>query len=113
MQRYLPPVSALCVVVLLLIGARHLAAQGQAQDHAGHYEMTDIVFGSQLYAAQCVNCHGAGGDGVGGVNLRSGVIRRAPTDRELQSLVTNGVRGTAMPGFNFTMAEQAGIVAYI
>jgi putative heme-binding domain-containing protein len=113
MERCVRSLSALGAIVLLLVGARQLAAQGQPQDHAGQYDMSDIVFGSQLYAAQCVNCHGAGGDGVGGVNLRSGVIRRAATDRELQQLITNGIRGTAMPGFNFTMAEQTGIVAYI
>jgi len=105
--------SALCVVLLLAAGAKRLVAQNQAQDHAGQYEMSDIVFGAQLYAAQCVNCHGAGGDGVGGVNLRSGVIRRAATDRELQQLVTNGIQGTGMPAFKFTMAEQTGIVAYV
>src|SRR5207248_3084132 len=102
-----------CAVFLILAGARYLVAQRQAQDHAGQYEMSDIVFGAQLYAAQCVNCHGAGGDGVGGVNLRSGVIRRAGTDRELQTLITNGIQGTGMPAFNFSMAEQTGIVAYV
>src|SRR5262245_51289693 len=112
MQSLKVPIAGLCGVVLLLTGARHLIAQGQAQDHAGQYEMSDIVFGAQLYAAQCVNCHGAGGDGVGGVNLRTGV-RRASTDRELQQLITNGIRGTAMPSFNFSMAEQTGIVAYV
>src|SRR5260370_20083507 len=105
--------SALCAVLFLAAGASRLVAQNQAQDHAGQYEMSDIVFGAQLYAAQCVNCHGAGGDLVGGVNLRSGIIRRAATDRELQQLITNGIGGTGMPAFKFTMAEQTGIVAYI
>ena len=113
MHRSARPLPALCAVLLLAAGAARLAAQNQAQDHAGQYEMSDIVFGAQLYAAQCVTCHGAGGDGVGGVNLRSGVIRRAATDRELQQLVANGIRGTGMPAFRFTMAEQTGIVAYI
>jgi cytochrome c oxidase cbb3-type subunit 3 len=99
--------------LLSAAGAQRVIAQNQTQDHAGQYAMTDIVFGAQLYAAQCVNCHGANGDGVGGVNLRSGPIRRAPTDRELQSIVNNGIPGTGMPAFKFTMAEQTGIVAYV
>jgi putative heme-binding domain-containing protein len=127
----------LCVTVLSIAGTQPVFAQNQApaqtqvppsaqapppaqaptqvqpQDHAGQYAMTDIVFGSQLYAAQCVNCHGANGDGVGRVNLRSGPIRRAATDRELQQLITTGIPGTGMPAFNFTPAEQAGIVAYV
>ena len=113
MRSYARSLSVLCVILLLAAGVQRLLAQNPAQDHAGQYEMSDIVYGAQLYAAQCVNCHGAGGDGVGGVDLRSGTIRRAATDRELQQLVTNGIRGTAMPAFNFSMAEQTGIVAYI
>jgi cytochrome c oxidase cbb3-type subunit III len=105
--------SILAAALLSIAGAQRANAQNQAQDHAGQYAMADIVFGSQLYAAQCVNCHNANGDGVGGVNLRSGPIRRAATDRELQSIVTNGIPGTGMPAFNFTMAEQTGIVAYV
>ena len=35
------------------------------QGHPEDYVRADIVFGASLYAAQCVNCHGAG-DGVAG-----------------------------------------------
>jgi cytochrome c oxidase cbb3-type subunit III len=103
----------LCAALLAVAGAQRVIAQNPQQDHAGQYAMADIVFGSQLYAAQCVNCHGANGDGVGNVDLRSGPIRRAATDRELQQIVINGIPGTGMPAFNFTVAEQAGIVAYV
>lgn len=99
---------------VVIVGSMVLAAaQPQQQDHAGQYPMTDIVFGAQLYAAQCVNCHGANGDGVGAVNLRSGPLRRVTTDRELQNLITSGIPGTGMPPFKFTAAEQQGIVAYV
>lgn len=97
----------------LLAGSIAAPLAQQAQDHAGQYAMPDIVFGAQLYAAQCVTCHGANGDGVGSVNLRSGPIRRAATDRELQQLIANGIPGTGMPGFSLTPAEQQGIVAYV
>ncbi len=104
--------AGLCTVAALS-GAATSTAQTQSQDHAGQYAMADIVFGAQLYAAQCVNCHGANGDGVGNVNLRSGPIRRATTDRELQQLITTGIAGTGMPPFTFTQAELMGIVAYV
>lgn len=97
----------------LLTGLVALVSAQQAQDHAGQYAMPDIVFGAQLYAAQCVTCHGANGDGVGNVNLRSGPLRRVTTDRELQQLLATGIPGTGMPPFNFTAAEQQGIVAYV
>ena len=54
---------ALACAAVVWLGATALAAQTQSQDHAGQYAMPDIVFGAQLYAAQYVTCHGAGGDG--------------------------------------------------
>ena len=88
-------------------------AQNPSQDHAGQYAPTDIAYGAQLYAAQCATCHGANGDGVGGVNLRSGPLRRVSTDGDLTRLIATGIPGTGMPGFALTPAEQAGIVAYV
>lgn len=105
-------VAVACASALMTGSIAVLSAQ-QAQDHAGQYAMPDIVFGAQLYAAQCVTCHGANGDGVGNVNLRSGPLRRVTTDGELQRLLSTGIPGTGMPPFNFTPAEQQGIVAYV
>jgi putative heme-binding domain-containing protein len=105
----------LCAGAYFLISgaARHVTAQNPGQDHAGQYAPADIAYGAQLYAAQCATCHGANGDAVGGVNLRSGSIRRASTDGELTRLIATGIPGTGMPPFAFTSSEQAGIVAYL
>lgn len=98
--------------LLLLVTGALVGAQGQ--DHAGQYPQADIAYGAQLYAAQCTTCHGSNGDGVGGVNLKSGQIRRAGTDVELRLLLLNGIPGTGMPAFRtFTQAEFSGIIAYI
>jgi putative heme-binding domain-containing protein len=98
--------------ILLLVGLAHL---GQPPDaaHPGEYAAADIAYGARLYDAQCTTCHGAGGDGVGGVNLRSGRFRHATTDQDLTRIVTTGIEGTAMPAFKFDAAEVAGIVAYL
>jgi putative heme-binding domain-containing protein len=88
-------------------------AQGPGQDHAGQYAQADIAYGAQLYAAQCTTCHGSNGDQVGGVNLRSGQIRRASTDNELMRLIATGIPGAGMPSFKFVQAEQMAIVAYL
>ena len=53
----------------------------------------DIAYGARLYDAQCTTCHGANGDGVGGVDLRSGKFRNAATDQDLARVITNGVPG--------------------
>src|SRR5262245_23600475 len=89
-------------------------AQPQAQQaHPGEYAPADIAYGARLYDAQCTTCHGANGDGVGGVDLRSGKFRNAVTDQDLTRVITGGIPGTGMLAFRFDAAEIAGIIAYL
>ena len=88
-----------------------IALFGQA--HPGEYAPADIAYGARLYDAQCTTCHGANGDGVGGVDLKSGKFRNAVTDQDLVRVVTQGVPGTGMQAFKFDAAEVAGILAYL
>jgi len=80
---------------------------------AQDYTRADIAYGSRLYAAQCATCHGASGDSVGGVDLRSGKFRNATTDQDLTSVIMNGIPGMGMQAFRFDAAELAGIIAYL
>ena len=66
-----------------------------------------------MYGANCAFCHGAGGDAVPNVDLRSGKFRKATSDEDLARLITAGVPGTAMPPHKFQPPELTGIVAYI
>jgi putative heme-binding domain-containing protein len=84
-----------------------------AQDHVGQYSQADIERGMRLYGANCAFCHGAAGDAVSNVDLRSGRFRRAATDEDLARLIAAGVPGTAMPPHKFDNTELTGIVAYI
>jgi putative heme-binding domain-containing protein len=77
------------------------------------YAPADIAYGAKLYDAQCTTCHGANGDGVGGVDLRSGRFRNAVTDQDLRRVITGGIPGTGMLAFRFDAAELDGIVAYL
>ena len=77
------------------------------------YAPADIAYGARIYDAQCTTCHGSNGDGVGGVDLRSGRFRNAASDQDLVRIVTNGITGTGMLGFKFDGAEVSGIVAYL
>ena len=77
------------------------------------YAPADIAYGAQIYDAQCTTCHGSNGDGVGGVDLRSGRFRNAASDQDLVRIVTTGITGTGMLGFKFDGAEVSGIVAYL
>lgn len=104
--------AVLLATLALFAGVPPVAAQA-TQDHAGQYAPADIAYGSQIYTAQCAMCHGANGDGVGGVNLATGQFRRAASDRALGRLMTAGIPDMGMPAFDFDSGETAGIVAYL
>ena len=98
---------------LVLLGSSLVAAQSPAPGHPGEYAPADIAYGSRLYDAQCTTCHGANGDGVGGVDLRSGKFRNAVTDQDLTRVIMTGIPGTGMQAFKFDPSEITGIVAYL
>jgi putative heme-binding domain-containing protein len=101
------------VLALLCVGARAEAAQNPAPANTGQYAQADMAYGAQLYDAQCTTCHGPNGDGVAGIDLRSGKFRNAVSDQDLTRIITNGIPDTGMLGFKFDAAELAGIIAYL
>jgi len=101
------------VLLLALAAPAARAAQNPAAAPPGDYSPVDIAYGSRIYDAQCTTCHGANGDGVGGVNLRSGTFRNAITDQDLQRVILLGVQGTSMQAFKFDPSEVAGVIAYL
>jgi putative heme-binding domain-containing protein len=105
--------SALELVLALLWVSGPVMAQNAALDHPVQYAAADIAFGASLYAGQCTTCHGATGDGVGGVHLGSGKFRRATTDRDLARIITTGIPGTAMPGLKLNTTEVDALIAYL
>jgi putative heme-binding domain-containing protein len=88
------------------------AAWAQAPLHDTQYAEADIAYGATVYAARCVTCHGAQGDAIGGVNLRSGRFRNAVVDRDLERFIRAG-SSAGMPPFALDNAEMAGIIAYL
>ncbi|HJZ70466.1 MAG TPA: c-type cytochrome [Vicinamibacterales bacterium] len=110
MRAHLLLSSAVLALAVAAPSAR--AAQSPAAP-AGDYSPADIAYGSQIYDAQCTTCHGANGDGVGGINLRSGTFRNAITDQDLQRVILLGIQGTGMQAFKFDPSETAGVIAYL
>ena len=104
----------LCALLgLATAGPRLLSAQTGAALHPGEYAPADIAYGAGIYDAQCTTCHAANGDGVGGVDLKSGKFRNAITDQDLTRVIVQGLQGTGMQGFKFDPSELAGIIAYL
>ncbi len=98
--------------MVLWIGLAAAVAQAQAPLHDSQYADADIAYGATLYASKCVTCHGAQGDAIGGVNLRSGTFRNAVIDRDLERFIRAG-SPAGMPPFALDNAEMAGIIAYL
>jgi putative heme-binding domain-containing protein len=94
------------------IGPAPVLAQAQAPLHDSQYPDADIAYGAALYTSKCVTCHGTQGDGIGGVNLRSGTFRNAALDRDLERFIRAG-SPAGMPPFALDAADMAGIVAYL
>ena len=105
--------SSIIGAAVVLATALPLAAQSPARARPNDYAPADIAFGAQLYTAQCSTCHGPNGDGVGGVDLRSGKFRNAVTDQDLTRVIGTGILGTGMTAFRLNPSEFTGIVAYL
>jgi putative heme-binding domain-containing protein len=87
---------------------------GQMAGQEAHsYSTVDVEEGRALYRMHCSVCHSVEGDGVAGVDLRSGRFRRASTDDDLIRVITTGIPGTGMPATTFSAAEVKTVVAYL
>ena len=93
----------------LLLGAPEAGLAQSIGDHT--YSSADIEAGSRLYVADCRLCHGAFGSDVDGVNLRLGQFRRPLSDEDLRQVITTGVDGERMPGFDLQATELDALAA--
>jgi putative heme-binding domain-containing protein len=94
----------------LLAAAAPLAAQ--TADHPEQYAAAEVAAGARVYTANCANCHGATGAGVGVVDLR----RRSPrtaTDAALAALITNGIPGSGMLAVKLEPADLKALIAFV
>jgi cytochrome c oxidase cbb3-type subunit III len=95
---------------LLLVAAS--AVRAQTAEHPEQYAPADVAAGARIYTANCANCHGATGAGVGIVDLR----RRSPrtaTDASLAALISNGIPGTGMVPVRLDPADLKALIAFV
>src|SRR5437667_7728836 len=101
------------VMAIVIVFAMDRSAAGQQRAGAGQYNQGDVEAGFTLYNANCITCHGANGDSIPGINLRTGQFRRIATDDDLNRLIQTGIPGTAMPPGRYNTAELGGLVGYV
>ena len=63
-----------------------------------HVSAADLEIGRRLYSGRCGHCHGQNGEGGRGAVLNAGRFRYGSSDRELFSIIRNGIPNTEMPG---------------
>jgi len=78
----------------------------RAQDEPGR--------GKKLFEAHCALCHGQTGAGGRGPNLAQPTLPHAADDEQLATIISEGIRGTEMPGaWQLTEREVRQVAAYV
>src|SRR5438105_3642042 len=90
---------------LVLAPMMSIAAQQPAADPArGHI----------IFDAQCARCHGIGGNGGMGADLRRPTLRHAPDDSALALVIENGIPERGMPAsWQLSPDEIRSVGAYV
>src|SRR2546423_1819620 len=102
---------AMRYVLTLLIAT---AALGQSNGVINpHTTPADVAAGAKIFRSHCAECHGLAGEGGRGPNLASGVFYHGAADADLFANVTDGIKGTAMPGTFFSAGQVWQVVAYV
>jgi putative heme-binding domain-containing protein len=94
--------TPLCLGTCLFLLAGLLNAQTRSLSSA---DATDLAAGKRIFDAQCAWCHGTGGAGGAGPSLQRPELRHAASDADLVTILRNGIAGTEMPGFQWSMTD--------
>lgn len=98
-------VAAACLVVAGFTAAREPAPVAAA---------APVDRGLRLFDIHCARCHGVGGGGGEGPSLVRPVLRYAPDDEALVTVIQEGIPRTAMTGsFSLSNAEASDVAAYV
>lgn len=75
----------------------------------------DPAVGAEVYQQQCVDCHGARGEGVSAPALGNAAMLALTPDSFLRHAISQGREGTPMPAFKDTLspAQIDGVTAYL
>ncbi len=120
LNRYLA--WGLVFMVLLLAGfvAYRVREPGLRRDATRAQTTSYTAIGTQIFAANCAQCHGKDATGGGSApTLNSSQFLKSTTDDQIFALVSGGVSGTEMPawsldyGGTFTAEQVRQVVTYL
>lgn len=78
------------------------------------WSLDDLERGKKLFQAHCALCHGQTGTGGRGPNLAQPNLAHAPDDDQLAKVISEGIRGTEMPGaWQLTEREVRQVGGYV
>ena len=99
--------------LLLVCGCASLAATTESKVKLPA-SRADLLQGEKLFNVHCVRCHGPKGEGGRGPMLTRARLNRAPDDAALIRVLTDGIRGTEMPGADsLSDRELRQVAAYV
>ena len=120
LNRYLA--WGLVFMILLLAGfvAYRVREPGLRRDATRAQTTSYTAIGTQIFAANCAQCHGKDATGGGSApTLNSSQFLKSTTDDQIFALVSGGVSGTEMPawsldyGGTFTAEQVRQVVTYL
>lgn len=103
------PLRLPIVTLIACLGSLWMFAQGAAAQTArlSTAGAADFAAGQRVFDSQCAWCHGAGGTGGTGPDLRRTTLTHAATEAALLQIVRGGIPGTDMPGFAYALTDRA------
>ena len=93
-----------CTALAAIMAAGCGAPHGQPNRGSEVLAPKEVLAFGTLYAENCAGCHGVDGRGGAAIALANPVYLAIADDAAIRKVITEGVRGTAMPAF----AESAG-----
>lgn len=104
------------LAIALLIFGSVVFLQSQTRSSSSHPKpKIDSAKGKQVFVSICAGCHGLDGRGAERApNIATNPKVQQFSDAQISAIVTNGVRGTAMPPFrSLGTASIRSVVAYL
>jgi len=112
-------IHKIILLVILLLVSLDAVAQEEHPKNEQHRHMKyahminpvamtakSIAEGAKLYKKHCIACHGESGKGGVGPNLTGPARIHGDTDGEMFHVITDGVAGTAMKGFEKELTDK-------